>query len=277
MSGGLARVDASQSPWQPVLRRILAERQARNPQFSIRALVRGLSISHTTAANLISGSARLSLEKSFALARELKLSDDETALIILRTRLVDEPDPEVRSILEDRIKLLQAARPPVPLNESDFEGLPVFRMVLLLEHLEFTIGGAGRSTESLSRLLGEEPARIREMLGRLQARELVQEVVSGEWVRTPRRWTIESGRHSLSIKAIHRGALEAVEQALREIPPSERYSATQFLRIPVSRNERLRVLCDEFAERLHALAGEPSQEDEVHLVSLHAFPWLKRA
>jgi transcriptional regulator with XRE-family HTH domain len=267
------------SPLRDCLIGILHERTSRNSSYSIRALARDLGISHTTLRKVIAGETILSFGRTKQIASRLKLFDSDVKRLLHGTRLLLESDPVLRHALDPAQTAAGPVLGPVQLQARDFDGIPLFNVVQVLEAFEVCDPAQQDLTSTELAELTKLPAStLHQITGRLCALSVIKsDPARDSYTRIVPRWEISSRDHSVPLKTVHLEALERIKREVTLQLPGERYSATEFISIPDDRQSELMELCHDFIEKLHQLAELDRRGGRVvHLVALHTIRWMKR-
>lgn len=243
----------TEHPSTRLLAQILADRKARNPAYSLRALARDLGIGAASLSDALAGKRRLSKTSLKRVAERLELSPLEQEQIF--------PRQTIRKIEWDEVERLE-------LKEDTFRLIADWYYLAILNLAK--VKNCRKEPRWLAERLGISEVEAQTALRRLLRLGLV-ELHRGKLIRTARPLTTSRDIPSEAVRRHHRGNLRLAERAMDLLPLHQReLSSTTVATNP----KNLKKAKDYLMKAKHRVAeileaGEPT---EVYTLSFQLFP-----
>ncbi len=236
---------------QQILRAALAERCAKNPQYSIRAFARASGISHTVLSLVLSGKRRLSKQAVAKLADYLGL------------------DPRHRqAVIQSRKGPTAEAFETLPLDT--FEVIADWYHYAILSLLE--LPGAQFKARWISKQLGIPFLNSKLALERLQRLNLVEEVSPGQWRQSGKPLKVDNTISTAATKRFHKQLLERASQSIDKDPiPVRDFSSMTFAFDP-SQMEYARQRIRDFRRQLVSELESKGAPSAVFHFTMQLYP-----
>jgi uncharacterized protein (TIGR02147 family) len=225
---------------QQLLKATLAERLAKNPQYSIRAFARATGISHTVLSLVLSGKRRLSKQAITKLADHLGL------------------DPNHRQAL------VQSRKGHLPEN---FETLPLDTFEVISDWYHYAILSLLELPEArlearwIAKQLGIPVLNAKLAIERLQRLSLVEEISPGQWRQSGKPLKVDNTISTVATRKFHKQLLARAAESVDKDPiPVRDFSSMTFALDP-SQVEYARQRLRDFRRQLVAeleVKGTPS-------------------
>ncbi|MCB9083023.1 MAG: TIGR02147 family protein [Bdellovibrionaceae bacterium] len=236
-----------------ILNQVLADRKAKNPAYSLRALARDLGIGATSLSDALNGKRQLSKTSLRRMAEKLELSPLERDQIFSHSQLSKLQFEEVErlELKEDTFRLI-----------ADWYYLAIMNLGKMKN--------CRADAKWLANRLGISQVEAHTALDRLLRLNLV-ETRRGRLVRTARPLATSRDIPSEAVRRHHRGNLQLAEKALDETPVELReFSSTTVATNP----KNLKKAKDYLMKAKHRVAAilESGEPTEVYTLSFQLFP-----
>ena len=126
---------------------------------------------------------------------------------------------------------------------------------------------AEKDLDWLSGFIGKPKSEVPQILTDLVRANLLKKQGSN-YQRTEEQLTLESKAHNRVIKRIHSEYLVRLEKLIQTREPDQRYSATEFYSIPLSKMDEVKERAEEFLSEIGSLYAKDDAEGLIE-VSLH--------
>lgn len=236
-----------------LLKNELAERKARNSNYSLRAFAQNIGISPAQLSQLLSGKRNFTADMLAQIATALHLSPDEERSLMTRTLL-------------EKSKVLPEEKRKRQLEEDEFR--------LIAEWYHFAILSLARIRNAkadpfwISDRLGISAAEAREALERLRRLKILDEGKTLKQISEP--LNVVSDVPSRAIQAYHNRMLGLATERLAKTPLEKRdYSAMTFAADP-AKIPQARKMVEKFQDQLADFLQTPNAK-EVFVVSCQIF------
>lgn len=240
---------------QDILKRELAERQLRNPSYSIRAFAQSLRVSPSALSEILRGKRRISKERALKLVDALSLSPQEQRRVI---GLFETPDSEGQI-------------PPVAYQElrsDQFSAVADWQHFAILSLAETK--GFTSEIKWISRRLGISPLLAEQSLVRLERLGLVKKI-RGQWKVSGQSFTSSDGIADSAIKKSHANDLRLAERSLLEDDIEDRDFTSVTMAVDPKKIPDIRKLVRSFRDKITAYA-ESGEKKEVYKLCVQLIP-----
>jgi uncharacterized protein (TIGR02147 family) len=259
---------AEQTDYRAILRQRFADRQERNPAYSLRAYARDLGVSASRLSEILSGRHEMSPKTALDVASRLGMTDDEQAFFVDLVTSTSARTGTARAQATARLARRRAESVGEQLSMEHFALIAEWHHFAILELTK--VKGFRASTATIASALGLPKDDVKRAVSRLcrlgflgrDGRRLV--------VRKPSTRT-QPAAPSDAVRAFHRQILERATLALEFQTMGERHNGGVVMafdqeRFPEAR-ERLRRFRQEFAAEFTAKRGAT----HVYALSAHFF------
>jgi uncharacterized protein (TIGR02147 family) len=240
--------------WQTILsdkvRESFVRAKSRNPRTSLRSFSKRIQTPVSTVSEILGGKLSIGPDRATEILKRLGVSKEEENLFLVYLK---------KDIPEYRHK--------VP--ESDY-GLLLDWKVMAILHC-FELDPPETDAKKVSNRLGFPEEYVEKVIHRLVETAVLEVSVTGDTVKTGRKWRTTDNIPSDAIRNYHQDNLDLAKQALKEIPVGERdFTSTTFVMNESKMNE-VREEIRQFHKRISALAqGSPPKTKVCRLtVALH--------
>jgi uncharacterized protein (TIGR02147 family) len=255
-----------------VLQRVLRERIARNPRYSLRAFAKSLGVSSAYMSYLLNGKRRLSFSRALEICVQLKLNEEETSSF-LRGVAVSSDEPGLRRLVEGL-----SQNPSSPAFDEFFV-LEADRFALLSQwyHLPLldltTCEGFSSDPTWIAQRLGLDRDTVENSIARLMRLGLLKRT-GLKLEKTHEKLTVPTQSPQVAVQNFHLQMIDraraTVEKAEARTFSKRSISSTTFA-ANMSRLEEARAKIEKFQQELSEfLATDPCQE--VYQLNVQFFP-----
>jgi len=243
-----------------LLKEELADRQRKNPAYSLRAFAQTLNLDPGTLSNVLAGKRLLPKHKVKSVVARLGLPPTKASVLLGSNRK--------ESLAQlSRMKLQQKA--PLVLSESHHKVLAEwehFAVLSLLETHDFQ-----SSPVWLAKRLAISQLRAEQIVKRLEKVKLVVRDPKGSLQKNFERLRTPEDLVSAALQASHKDTLELAATKLEEVSPDARDFSSVTMAIDPERIPEAKVLIREFRKKLAALM-EDGERSAVYRLSIQLFP-----
>lgn len=234
-----------------LLKKTLAERCAKNPQYSVRAFARATGISHTVLSLVLSGKRTLSKKATLKLADHLELDPKQRQSLLASKEKIQSDDYQMLSL--DTFDVI-----------SDWYHYAILSLLELPE-AEF-------EATWIAQRLGINPLNAKMAMERLQRVGLIEQDDEGRWRQSGRPLKMDNEISTVATKKFHKQILALAARSIDRDPiPVRDFSSMTFTLDP-SQVEYARKRIREFRRELVAdleVKGSPSN---VYNFALQLYP-----
>ena len=157
-----------------LLRSRLAERQAVNPRYSLRAFARDLGLTPSRVSEILSGKQRLSAEKAAAISQALNLTTREQEIFVLQAAASASRSRQSRRQAQAALAKLVLEHPVSPLSEDQFHVISDWYHFAILELMQ--TDGFRSEPDWIAGRLGVTMAQAQTAIERLVRLGLVRQI-----------------------------------------------------------------------------------------------------
>jgi uncharacterized protein (TIGR02147 family) len=243
-----------------LLKEELANRQRKNPAYSLRSFAQMLGLDAGTLSNILAAKRPIPKHKLKSIVSRLALPPHRAALL--------EGSPAKQGLSRlSRMKLRQTT--PLVLGDTHHKVLSEwehFALLSLLETQDFQ-----SSISWIAKRLSISKFRAEQVLKRLEKVKLVDRDSNGTIHKNFERLTTPEDVVSAALQASHRDNLELASSKLECIAPEERDFSSITMAIDPKRIADAKGLIREFRKKLSALMEE-GERKAVYRLSIQLFP-----
>jgi uncharacterized protein (TIGR02147 family) len=256
--------------YRSYLRAVLADRTARNPSYSLRALAQQLGFASSSLSEVMNGKANFSKSSAWKTARGLGLGSQESEYLSLLVELDSARDPDARELILGRLRELS----PQSVATHDL-GIDQFRQIAEWYHsaiLELvTLEEFDLSPANVASRLGITQTDARAAIERLERLELIERSSSGRYVRTKDRLMVRSAPANTGLRTFYRQMLAKADQALDSQASEERASGYETFALAPAAMPEVREALDRFLNELQTISRKHPGRETVHHALVHVF------
>ena len=259
-----------ESSYRSILNQTYRERSAANQSYSLRSFARDLKLAPSTLSEILSGKKGLSVKRSAAVAKSLRLPDWQIQFFCDSVAKHHAKSPLEREAARARLKNRKHHDQARILSQTAMKSLTSW---LDLAILELTHTKDFRPDAAwVARKLGTPDAAVASSVARLQSAKLL-EVSSRGWRDLSPFFTSSDGIPSEAIRNFHKTVLALASTKIDRLPVESRTMKTVVFALSKENESRARAILNEAIAQIVALSSEPDpQKDEVLCFSAQLFP-----
>ncbi len=252
------------------LNEVLAERKAKNPAYSMRALAKTFGITQAAISQILSRKKGLSLNTAMKIADSLGLKKEEADYFCLLVQMQATKDPKTRELLFRKIQELNPRRKVTDLTSEIFRLIsdPHHYTILLLTEIDFEF-----TPENVAKHLGMNRYEVNVAIDRLQKLDLLEEVpeLPGRFRRTKGDIQFSSDVPNHALRSYHKQILTKAMQSLDTQSPKEKVMSSEQVVLAAEDVETVRRLAMEFFSKVIKLSKKPGKKSAVYNVGIQVF------
>ncbi|MCM0606208.1 MAG: TIGR02147 family protein [Xanthomonadaceae bacterium] len=242
-----------------ILRWVFAERRAKNPSYSTRALARDLGMSQALVSLLMNDKRRLTAKQAARLSALLAFSSEETQTLMNQVLGNTESKGNIKP------------KKVIQLSIDRFHAIAHWYHLAILDLT--TTKNYKPDPKSIANRLGITPIEVRDALDRLERIGLLIKKGS-TFVKANRFINFLPEKSELAVRTHHREMMERASLAMNDASQdaySKRTITSNTLAISASKVKEAKALVHEFRERFVELVSK-GVGDEVYQMNIQFFP-----
>lgn len=255
--------------YRTYLKSVLAERIAKNPGYSLRAMARGFSVSPALLSQIGNGRRNLTVLNAVRFSKKLGLTRRESDYFCSLVQYEDAKNLETKALLLEKMNALRVGRDVQNLSVEAFKALSDWYHFAIVETL-----GLKRfrpTPQNLARRLGISALEAETALARLVALEIIAPIAGGGYRRTRKSVIVESSDRSVALQSYHRQLMEKAITSLVTQTPQERHMATETFTLDVSQIPEAQKRINDFLDEMSAFFTKGQNPSEVYHLGVQMF------
>lgn len=243
-------------------------RRSINPQYSLRAYARDLTLSPSTLSEVLRGKHHLSTRSAEKVVEKLRLSDSRKLHFLETVALNEAKDPELKKELAHRIKnRIKKETQKLPLDifkvVSDWQH---FAIIELMGHKDFK-----SDYEWVAELLNLDVQEVEASVQRLVKIGALN-IINAQWQRSDEFDSIFVGNDipSQAIRKFHKQVLMQIAQQF-ELPLETREYSTTLFSLTQDEFKKVKKLIKNFEKQVIDLVGE-GPKDDLYAMGIQLVP-----
>lgn len=255
--------------YRDYLRDVLAQRQNKNKNYSLRAMALQLDVAPSMLSSVLNGKRQFSLSKGVALADALNLKPKEKEYFLLLLARQVEKDPQIQMILEDRLRINAPERKIYDLS------LEIFRLLSDWYHLAILeLTGLKKFAwgfKEVAKKLGITPIQAQSSIELLERLELLEKDKKGQYKKTHLNLLAQSHLPNGALRSFHKQMLAKAKESIESQTPEEKYIGSETLSFDANQLKEFSKLADNFFNQVIKLANKGSNKKDVYHIGLQFF------
>ncbi len=255
--------------YRSYLKNILADRQSKNPAYSLRALARDLGVKPAHLSFVIRAKKGISLQNALKIAKSIGLNSQEIEYFCGLVHYEDAKSPELKNNYLQRLQSLNTQTQIHDLSVdlfriiSDWYHIPILEM-LELKDFKFT-------AINLAQRLGITPIQAEVAIERLMRLELLEKDKKGNYKKIYNNYLFKSEKPNTALQSFHAQMLEKAIRSIKTQGPKEKYIGSQTFSIDVEQLESAREVLDECRKKLVVLFESGKSKTQTYHLGLQLF------
>ena len=258
--------------YREYLRDELRERTNANPQYSLRAFARDLSIAPQILSLVLNGKKNISTEVAVEIAMKLKLSANELNYFYDLVELSQARSEVLKDILKQRLMSYEENKTYRVLQEDIFKIIADWHHYAIME-LTYTKGFKS-DTLWIAKRLGIPPSEVKQAIERLLRLELIEEV-EGTLIKSEVNLASTQDVPSTAIRSLTKQLLEKAIDSLEVQSLDERDFGTITMAIDPKKLPEAKKMIRKFRRELCEFL-ESGYRAEVYTFSTQLFKLTKK-
>ncbi len=247
------------------------EKQLQNKNYSLRAFAARIGLSPGGLVQILSEKKKLSIERSYDLAKKLQLTAEEKKIFYLLVEFEQSKKAERKAaVLEELTKLnIKGKNSFFDLGVDQFKVISDWYGLAVLECI--TSYGKGFNSKDLAKHFGITAHEALMIVDRLQRLELIEKNESGEWVRIHERVLITSQVPNEAIKNYYKSVSKKSAESYETQTPQEKVSAAETFSFDPGQIEELRKLTDDYLNSVMELSNRSQEKTATYQALVNVF------
>ena len=261
---GITRVMLySHNNYRSYLKAVLADRIAKNPQYSMRAFAISLGISHAALSQVFSGKKNFSGERVMTIAEKLGLHEVEYEYFCLLAQYESVKKPEFKIALQEKLNRIR----PQQYKVNDLS-LDVFKTIADWYHIPILhltrLKGFKFTAQNVAKKLGINSNEAAAAIERLERLELLEKISEGKYTRTDNRLLAQSKISNVALRQFHRQFLEKAIGALETQTPEEKINGSETFAINPKVLDEARTITEDYFTKMATLSDRREDPTDVY-------------
>lgn len=259
--------------YRSYLKSVLADRIAKNPFYSLRAMARALEVQPSHLSAIHNGLKNLSPQTALKIAAKLGLSEQESEYFRLLVDYEAAKSPELKAAYQRKLQALNGKTEVRDLSLdafkliADWYHIPILEMTGLAK-FKFT-------PAAVARRLGITPLEAQVAVERLLRLELIEPKDGGGYRKVHKNSLFKSEQVNLALRRFHQQMIERAGRSLETQKPDERYVGSQTFAIDPQSLPEAKKIIDEFRQKLVSHFDSGKSRTEVYHLGVQLFNLTK--
>lgn len=256
--------------YRTFLNQELEARKRRNPAYSLRSFARDLGMNSSKLSEVLNAKCGLSDESANRIAKEIKLSVDETNLFLQLVRSEHSRNYKTRMQAKKEIETLKESMGYAEIDLERFKIIADWQHFAILELTE--LSDFQSSSLWIARKLNIEESVAQKSIERLVDFGLLKVNEEGRFVQTSLHLATPSGITSRVIREHHLQILNLAQSAIADLPTTEREVSSTTLAIDFDRMDEAREFLKAFRRQFSQDMQGIEKKNRVYCLSMQFFP-----
>jgi uncharacterized protein (TIGR02147 family) len=246
-------------------------RKARNPGYSLRAYARDLGLAAPKLSEILRGKGGLSEASAKRLVGRLGLSGSEAETFVYLVISKHGRRPQER---QQALEKLEKIKGRLEFTEFSLESFKIVADWCHFAILELTeVAGFRSEIPWIAKRLKIKKTVAEAAVERLFDFGLLAKKSNGTWYQTEATLATPSGIPSLAIRNHHRQIIAQAEEALLNVPVSERDFSATTLAVAEGQLEEVQKMIKDFRRNLAKKLSAAPVKERVYCLSIQFFPF----
>jgi uncharacterized protein (TIGR02147 family) len=251
------------------LKSVLAQRIAKNPKYSLRAMARSFSISPALLSQISNGQRNLTALNAVRLAKKLGLNKRETDYFCSLVQYQEAKHIESKALLLEKINSLRSRR--------DIHNLPLDTFKAMADWYHYAIIEALRiqkfkpTPKNLSKRLGISPIEAEVALERLVRLKVIEPTENGGYRQCQAGRKAVSTDATLALQTFHQQMLEKAIASLSSQTPKQRHIGSETFALDVSQIPEAQRRINDFLDDMADFFASGEKPSEVYHLGIQLF------
>jgi len=257
--------------YREILRQKLAERCARNPQYSLRALARDIRWDVSHLSRVINGKQNLSPSSARMLAEELLDDSTEKELFIALVEFETARRPEVREVAASKIESLRVKDAIIPLQIEAFRVIADWYHTAIMDYT--LLESADTSASAIATAFGLSELEARLAIDRLLGLGLLERRAD-RLVKTHVRLSLPSGSGQQSVRMFHKQMIGKALESIEGQQTEQRYLRAETLPLDPSDLPKIIEFIDQLGKKAQTASEKAKRPQSLYQLNIQFFDLL---
>jgi uncharacterized protein (TIGR02147 family) len=250
--------------------RILHEKRARRPRYSVRSLARALELSPAMTSQILSGKRGCSPQLLTKIARRLNLTSEEKSILEILSEL-GRARGKVKETLEHKLSEMRLSISQKTLHPEFMKGSHRNRWYFWALYSAFGIDGVDKTPVVLSKTLKLPTTLVEDTLKELCNLGWIRPGLEGHYaLAEDRHQFFQSEFPPLELWELREHTLERIHKKIRDQSKHQEIGIAHFPFRP-DLVKKVGEEMDRFVARLKKLAEPPEKATEVYCAYIHVY------
>jgi len=254
--------------YREIIKRKLADRCAKNRQYSLRALARDMNWDVSQLSRVLNAKQHLSFSSAKLLAEELFDASSEKEIFLALVEFETAKKPEVRRLAANKIETLRVQDTVIPLQIEAFRVISEWYHVAILDYT--LLNHADTSPSAIAKVFGLTELETRFAIERLLGLGLLER--KGQRLgKTATRLSVPSGPRQQSIRTFHKQMITKALDAIEAQTTTQRYLRAETLVLDAKDLTRVIELIDDLGKRAQRVSSKSKKKELLYQINVQLF------
>jgi uncharacterized protein (TIGR02147 family) len=261
--------------YKTFLKTTLADKLAKNPQFSMRSFAQLLGVSHTALNAVFKGEKNFSSDRAMDIGTKLNLTEKEKEYFCLLVQYESSKKPEVKMELKEKLNRIR------PKGQAQDLSLDAFKVIsdwyhfaiLALIRLDIQL-----PPEVIADKVGISAIEAEAALERLDRLALIERIGKHLYVRTKNRLMVQSETTSLALNRFNKQMMAKSIDAIDEQDLNERVTGSETFVLSPDKFQEAKSITYEYLDKIKELSADArkGEQGEIYHVHVNCFRLNKK-
>lgn len=255
--------------YRTFLKSLVSEKQAKNPQFSMRRMAQNLGLAPSTFSEVLKGKKNLSHQMAMNIAFKLGLKNKEADYFCLLVNRDAAHSPEVKERLQKKLENIHPERRTHNFDVDLFRLIADWQNLAILSSLNLKT--SNYKVDGIAKILGIDKILAQKSLDLLERLGLIEKQSDHSYIRKTSNLMIEAKLSTESLHQYHRQMLQKASEALEGQAFHERIIRTENIVIDENQIEQASQYIEEFVENMTKLSKQAKLKNRLYHLGTQFF------
>lgn len=255
------------SDYRSYLKSVLADRVAKNPAYSLRALSRHVGVAPSTLSEVISGKKNLSPDKADMIGRKLDLSGREREYFNALVQYELAKSEELKISISEKLKSLSPKVKAHTISLDVFKAIADWQHMAIIELCSFP----QVDTERVMKAFGMSKFEAEAAIDRLIRLDLVRRDDSGYLQKVLDDFGARSEQPNAALRAYHCQMLQKAQEAIMDQTVHERLVGSETVAFDQEQLPEVEAAMEECFTRIVEIARRSSKQNSIYHLGIQFF------
>lgn len=264
------------SSYSQYLKKVLEDRQASNPSYSMRALAQNLGVSASTLSDVMNGRKNFSERTARQVGEKLKLTDRKIRYFQTLVHFETTKDEELKLLLAGQLRVLNPKlREHFEVSVDQFNLIADWYNAAILEMTY--IKDQPMDPESVAQRLDISITQAKEALNLLQKLDLLDPVGNARFQKKKSQFLFQSGIPNQALRKFHHEMLAKAQTSLQTQSPKEKAIGSETVAINIEDLPEARDIIEACFQQILDLSKRSQNKTDVYHLGIQFFKLTKEA